>query len=128
MCVVCAYVDVCVVCDEIDVDRGAQAAVPGTEVDNWLTSYIEKTAIPSRAASASQTYGDFLDRSKGDDDSFPNTKMCAEQINLRDPRISDGSYVTLLIRRFSDVADEGCMTTAVVSANAMRTVCTYVAN
>ncbi len=131
--------NVCVLCDEIHVKRGKPTPIEGTDKINWLQTYLDTEAMPSSINAAKPvTYASFLDRYPGEDNNFPNVLGCDEQISLRNFEVTDGTYATILIRRFSDWSDDGwvvshiggksCMTTAVVSASALRRVCNYVAN
>jgi len=132
--------NVCVLCDQIIVDRNANddTFIEGTNIDGWLNTYLQDTTIPSTRGNKPQSYANFLDRDASAAGVFPDVTECEDSINLRNPTVTDGTYATILVRRFSDWADDGavakrlggksCMTTAVVSATALRNVCNYVTN
>jgi hypothetical protein len=127
--------NVCLVCDEIQVQRRSQSPIPAAPSVNWLRDYLAKTLIPGTVArDAPETYASFLDYEGPQAyDEYPESLQLQEKIGIaEDYPLRDGSYATIMIRRFggqhfTDPAD-GRMTVAVVPTSKLRVLCNYVAN
>ncbi len=123
--------NVCLVCDEIHVDRGASSSpIPrAPSSTTWLAEYLEKTTMPGTRTGQPTTYAAFLDYvGAQSEDDYPRAKALRENRGIaQDYPLSDGTYATILLRRFGEFGG-GWATTAVVPTSKLRILCKYVAN
>jgi hypothetical protein len=129
--------NVCLLCDEIHVKRTTgndeAAPIPRIAGDDWLTRYLENTEMPGKTTNdIPETYSLFLDYTgPRATEQYPKAQAFKEQFGLEDNyALTDGSYATLLIRRFKYDFDDGPGTSAAVfvPTNKIRSLCKFVAN
>jgi len=128
---------VCMICDQIDFRASSDELSSGA----ILSSYLINTKMPN--SNPSITYDQYLftpttlqgsyyttgsDNNADSGFTLSTGKDCLVTKDIEEnPDMSTGTYATVLFRWFAG-NDKGCMTTYVVPASKLRSLCEYIAN